>query len=164
MHMNRRDLLRATVTGAAAAMALGGLVACAGGAAGMITWTEGLLANIQAELTAFANIKGLLSATNQALFAKINGYITQAQAALAGFAVGSLVPVTDAQSLFTDLELAAEDAATVLPGNPIVTAIQAVLPLIAAAVQMAIPSAATPTGLTAAAALSRLKQLPPASW
>ena len=135
-NLSRRTLLRGT----AAAVPVALLAAC----------TQ---AQIQATITLvqsdLADATNILAGVNELIMAAgvkptaawlaseatIEGYASKASTLLAQVAgqVGSAVSSVTVQSIFTDLETAASDVAQFVPGNPYLSAVQVLLPVLAAA-------------------------------
>lgn len=121
MHITRRGALKAA-TAIPLAFALGGCL----NAQQIIALTEQVLSDIQNVEAALGNV------VPAALEATINGYLAQIDALLKGLNVGGIVPPVTAAAIFSDLQIALDDVAGVLPGNPTVMAAQIVLAAIAA--------------------------------
>ena len=160
MQISRRNLLRS----AAALPLAGALDACAGGATGAtVAIAQAVLAdatNIVAGANAILGLVSSKATVPAATVAAMATYAGQAASLLGQWTAGSIVPITSVQTFFTDAEAVAADAAVVLPGNPYVLAIQALLPVLAAAWGMVAPAAATQGGMTPDRARALLSGLP----
>jgi hypothetical protein len=159
--LSRRTLIRCTALAAPAA-----LVACQGGLNGgqLITLTQTALAdatNVIAGLNALLVAAGK-TAISSAVQTRISAYVGDAQGLLASIAssVNSGVSGGTVSSIFTDIEAAANGLAPFLPGNPYLLAVQALLPILAAAWHAVAPAGATGTAVNAEDARALLGKLP----
>lgn len=147
--MHRRDLLGSAgflTAGALAPVFLQGCASSAPGSSGititqsMVDKVTGIISGLQTFLgnPSFSSILGSAAV-------KLSAFLGDAQVGLGKLqsAVGQVFSIANVQAIFASLGNAASLVASFFPGNPILAAIQTVLPLLAAAWQIIMPAGAT---------------------